>query len=110
MKINDLLDFTDWQLLTNIPDEAVDIEGVFCGDLLSWVMGNGQPQEAWITVQSHLNIVAVAVLREFACIIICEGVEVTEDVLEKAKEEHVVIISSPLTAYQTAKKFVELGL
>ena len=46
----------------------------------------------WITVQTHMNIVAVAVLTEIACIIIPEGIQVEEEVLNKAENEGVVIL------------------
>ena len=42
---------------------------IACGytcDLLSHVMGRGQADMAWITVQTHMNVIAVAALMDFA--------------------------------------------
>ena len=36
-----------------------EIDGCYCGDLLSWVMGRAQSGDAWITIMSNANIVAV---------------------------------------------------
>ena len=110
MTINELIKETGWKLVTPDLDCDGEISGVYCGDLLSWVMGNGQPGQAWITVQSHMNVIAVASLREFPCVILAEGASFPEDVIERAGEEDLVLIESPLPEYETAKKLMELGL
>ena len=50
-------------------DGEIEIEGVYIGDLLSIVMSKAKKNYAWITIQTHINIVAVAELLELACII-----------------------------------------
>ena len=57
-----------------LSDGDRDVEGVYIGDLLSWVMGRAQSGNAWITIMSNLNIVAVATLADVSCIILAEGV------------------------------------
>ena len=76
---------------------------VTCGytcDLLSWVMAHGRQGMAWITVQTHMNVIAVAVLMEMACVIACEGVHMEQASLEKAKKEGIAVLESKLTAYE----------
>ncbi len=102
MTIRELLDTTGWKNDTPDLDLTVNITGGYAGDLLSWVMGKGQPGQAWITVQVHRNIIAVAALREFSCIIIADGASVPEDLIKKAEEEHIVILESGLPVYETA--------
>ena len=94
----------------SLPDGDREIDGVYIGDLLSWVMGNGEPDQAWITVQVHMNVIAVAVLREFSCIVIADGASVPEEVLGRAEEEGIPLLESGLPVYDTAKKLVELGI
>ena len=53
MTIKELIEKTGWKLSTPTLDTGIEINGAYCGDLLSWVMGNGEPQQAWITVQVH---------------------------------------------------------
>jgi len=77
-----------------------EITGVYVSDLLSWVMAHAEKGNAWITVHTHLNTIAVAVLNELSCIIIPEGVEVEAATVEKAKEEGVVILTSGKTSYE----------
>ena len=71
---------------------------------------HGQEDEAWITVQFHPNVVAVAVLKEFSCLILAQGTIPGEEGLEKAREAHLAILKTELSAYEIAKKLVELGI
>ena len=41
-------------------------------------MARGKPGMAWVTVQTHLNVVAVASLHEMACIILPEDIRMDE--------------------------------
>ncbi len=84
-------------------------DGCVC-DLLSWVMARGEADMAWITVQTHLNVVAVACLHDFACIIIPEDIEVPAPTLEKANEEGMIMFSSSKTAYKLCCEMHALGI
>lgn len=83
--------------------------GYVC-DLLSWVMARGQKDMAWVTVQTHLNVVAVASLHEMACIILPDGIVMEEPVLDKAREEGIAVLSSPLSAYAICSTLGQAGL
>ena len=43
----------------SMPDPAREIKGGYMGDLLSWVMGRAKADQAWITIMSNQNIIAV---------------------------------------------------
>ena len=89
-------------------DADREIDGVYIGDLLSWVMGRAKSDNAWITIMSNINIVAVASLADVACVILAEGVSLDESVRETAKQKGVNIYSSDQTAYQLAAEMAEL--
>ena len=98
------------KLLTDgLAEEAEVTDGCVC-DLLSWVMARGEAGMAWITVQTHLNVVAVACLNDFACVIVPENIDVPQTTLDKAKEEGVLIYSSPKTAYALCCDLCRLGI
>ncbi|MBE7038317.1 MAG: AraC family transcriptional regulator [Ruminococcaceae bacterium] len=82
---------------------AKNISGCYISDLLSLAMGRVGEENVWITVQTNVNIVAIASLTEAACIIVPEDIKVPEDVVNKAKEEDIIIFSSSKTAYEIAK-------
>ena len=110
MNVQELIEKTGWACATK--NAALDrrVTGAFCGDLLSWVMGNGEPEQAWITVQVHMNVIGVASLREFSCIIIADHAVLAEDIIARADEEGIPVIESGLPVFETAKKLVELGI
>lgn len=87
-----------------------DLTGVYICDLLSWVMSHGKKYDAWITVQTHSNIIAVASLLELSSIIIPEGIEVPEDTLKKAEEEGIPVFQSDLSAYELSKELYKIGI
>lgn len=87
-----------------------EIENIYIGDLLSWVMGKAPENCAWITIQGHINIVAVALLVEASCIIVAEGAEVSEESVAKASEENIPLIKTKLTHYEIAKIFCNEGI
>ena len=83
------------------PGVAEDRE-ISCGytcDLLSWVMAHGCEGMAWVTVQTHMNVVAVAALAEMACVILPESIDMPREIILKAEEEGLCVLKSPLSAY-----------
>ena len=85
-----------------LPHPEREVSGVYIGDLLSWVMGRAAADEAWITIMSNRNIVAVATLADTACIILAEGVTPDEGVAQLAAEKGVNILQSDRSAYEIA--------
>ena len=85
-----------------LPSPDREIKGAYIGDLLSWVMGKAEPDNAWITIMSNINIVAVSTLVDVSCIILAENVIPDEDAFKAAKEKGVNIISTALSAYEAA--------
>lgn len=98
------------KILTGEPKNNVEIKGIYCGDLLSWVMSHAPKLSAWVTVHTHLNIVAVASISELSCIIIPEGIKVDEATINRAIDENIIIIGSELTAYQICSIAHDCGI
>ena len=57
--VKDFCEKAELKQLTNLEETAEITDGYIC-DLLSWVMARGTEGMAWITVQTHLNVLAVA--------------------------------------------------
>ena len=87
-----------------------EIQGGYCGDLLSDVMGNAPIGCIWLTVQTHQNIVAVAVLREMAAIVLSGGQEPDQETVEKANEEGIPILMWPDMAFDLAGQVYQAGI
>ncbi len=109
MKVSDFERLSGAKLLTG-PYEDREIACGYTCDLLSHVMGRGQADMAWITVQAHMNVIAVAALLDFACVIIPENLPVEAPILAKASEEDIIIFSSEKTAYELVTLLAENGV
>ncbi len=77
-----------------MPEPDRKVTGGYAGDLLSWVMGRAKSGDAWVTIMSNVNIVAVATLADPACIILSEGVKADDGVIEKAQSMGVNVLSA----------------
>ena len=109
MHVSDLVQLTGGQVLTGKYEDREILCGYTC-DLLSHVMGKGQADMAWITVQAHMNVIAVAALLDFACVIIPEGLPVDETIVKKAASEDIIIISCEQTAFELVTLLAEAGV
>ena len=91
-----------------LPDGEREINGCYCGDLLSWVMGRAKADQAWITIMSNVNIVAVATLCDTSCIILSENVALDDDIKAVAEAKDVNILKTALPTYEAAKALSEI--
>lgn len=110
MVVSELVKKLGAEVLTGEIVKDAEVTGIYCGDLLSWVMSHASRGSAWITVHTHLNIVAVASLTELSCIIIPENIEVDEPTIRKAIDENVIIIRSGLSTYNICCIAYECGI
>lgn len=106
MKVKDLLAH-GFEALA-LPDGERVIDGVYIGDLLSWVMGRAQMDSAWITIMTNVNVVAVASLADTSCVILAEGVVMTDELRDTAQAKDVNILGSTEPIYETAVRLAGL--
>lgn len=91
-----------------MPDEDRMVRGGYAGDLLSWVMGRAQADDAWLTIMSNANIVAVATLADVACVILCEGVTPDAGVVTLANEKGVNLFGSEESVFTLSARVKNL--
>jgi hypothetical protein len=111
MNLQEIIERLELRVLTE-PRDFSDIrpEGGYASDLLSCVMAGAKKRSVWITLQAHLNIVAVAALLEVAAIIITENAQPDEASIAKANEHGVILLSTPEPTYTVNGRLWELGL
>lgn len=112
MNLNELVNALHLENLTpelNI-DSGQAITRAYASDLLSDVLAHGPKGGLLVTVQVHLNVVAVAVHAELAAVIFALGRKPDELVRSKAIEEGIALFSSEETAFNLAGRLYELGL
>jgi predicted transcriptional regulator len=84
------------------------IKGGYTGDMLSDVLAHSNEGDIWITVQVHMNILAVAAMKGHSAILVAYGKKMDEETLRKAEEEKVVVLSTELGSFEAGAKISKL--
>jgi hypothetical protein len=92
------------------PAGAPECRGGYASDLLSDVMAHAQDGDVWVTLQKHVNVVAVAELKNLAAIVVVNGREPDAETRARAAEHGVSVVVTPLSAFDAAGRLYALGL
>lgn len=84
------------------------INYAYSGDLLSDVMGHCGDESVLITIQNHLNAIAVCTLAGIEAVVICQGRPIPDDMKAAAEREGIGLITTPLSQFATSIALAEL--
>ena len=107
MKISEMADKFGWKLLAGEDGADREINGVYVGDLLSWVMGRCQEDNLWFTVMGNINAVAVAALTDACGIVLTESAALDEDAKKRADMQGIAIYWTEDNTYTACTKAYE---
>ena len=110
MTLQQIIDHLSLEVKTEGTDPERDVAGGYVTDLISDVIGNAREGFIWITFQVHLNIVAAASLKNLAGIIIVNNRMPERETLDRASQEKITIMTTPLPAFEVVGRLYELGL
>ncbi|MBR0412292.1 MAG: hypothetical protein IJI47_01810 [Eubacterium sp.] len=102
MTVNELMTACNFEAVC-LPDADREVSGAYVGDLLSWVMGRAQADNAWITIMSNVNVIAVASLSDVACVILAEGVNLDDELKATAEQKEINVLRTDLPAFEAAQ-------
>ena len=102
MKVQELVDKLNLKVLSGANGLDREIDGCYISDLLSDVMGNAMEGNIWITLQTHKNVMAVASLKELACIILVKNLMPNDETIEQSNDEDLPILQTSLPTYEIA--------
>ena len=86
------------------------VTGGYASDLLSCVMAGARKGNVWVTLQAHMNVIAVAALLELACVVITEGAALDSEALARADQRGVVVLSTEQGSFATVAQLSVLGV
>ena len=111
MKLSELATKLGLESLTpQIMSGAADVSGGYVSDLLSDVLANAPKGGVLVTVQVHLNVIAVAVHAELVAVVFALDRVPDEAVQAKAVEEGIALYVSSASAFDLVGRLYELGL
>ncbi len=102
MTVNELMTACNFDAVC-LPDSEREVHGAYIGDLLSWVMGRAQEDNAWVTIMSNINVIAVASLSDVACVILAEGVTLDDELKATAEQKGINVLKTELPAFEAAQ-------
>jgi hypothetical protein len=108
--LNQIVAALELEVASGATEMAREVCGGYASDLLSCVMHRARQGDVWVTLQSHLNIVAVASLVGLSAIVITEGKRPSEETIEKADGEGVVLLLTEKTTFEVASELATLGV
>jgi len=110
MTVTDLATLVEGAVVGTAAAVARHAQGGYVSDLLSDVMANAQEGDVWITMQRHVNTVAVAQLKGLAGIVIVNGRQPEPDMLARAAEHDVAVVVTSLPAFDVVGRLFGAGL
>lgn len=110
MKLNELVGQLEMDVKSATQSLCREVSGGYASDLLSDVMAHADKDCLWVTVQVHQNIVAVAVVKELAGVVIVNGREPDAETLSRAEKEGVPILVTSLPTFEVVGRLYQLGL
>lgn len=109
MKVSQIVDALALTVKAGRRGLDVEVTGGYAADLLSCAMSGAHRGNLWVTLQGHLNVVAVAALNELAGIIVTEGKPVSLDALAKADDEGIPILTTGKGTFEVVGRLWEMG-
>jgi predicted transcriptional regulator len=109
MKLSEIVEILDLEILSGPVNADAEAEGAYVADLLSCVMAGAQENQLWFTLQTYLNIVAVASLTGLAAIVVTEGAPVADETLAKAETQDVIVLRSQEPTFEALTKLIQAG-
>lgn len=110
MKLVELVNTLDLTVAAAKDHLDTEVTGGYASDLLSDVIAHGQVGNIWITLQIHVNIVAVASLKDMAGVVLINGRQPDADTVQRATAEGIPILISKLPMFELVGRLYALGI
>ena len=104
MRLNGVVELLNARIY-NEGDGEREIKGGYAGDFLSFVMGRAPADSAWFTVMTNVNVSAVATLADVGVVVLCEGVEPSPQLLERAQEHKINLIGTEADIFEAVRAY-----
>ncbi len=108
MKVSELVNNLGLKVYSGESGIDKEVEGGYVSDLLSDVMGNADTGMAWITLQTHKNVMAIASLKDLACVILVKGLEPDPDMAAQSDKEGIPVLGTSGQAFEITGKLYEM--
>jgi predicted transcriptional regulator len=100
MRVTDIVEKLGLTVFSGHEGLGREITGGYSSDLLSDVMGHAASGAAWVTIQTHRNVMAIASLRDLSAVIITGGETPGDDTMAQSNEEGIPVLGTALNTFE----------
>lgn len=108
MKVTDIVGKLGLKVFSGHEGLGREITGGYSSDLLSDVMGHAGAGAAWVTIQTHRNVMAIASLRDLSTVIITSGETPAEETMAQSNEEGIPVLGTTLNTFELSGRLYSL--
>lgn len=110
MKLSDIVDDLGFKVISGAESLDREITRGYASDLMSDVIANAEADDIWVTMQVHMNVVAIASMKDIGAVVLTHDRNPLPETLQKAESEGVVLLGSSLTAFEVVGRLYQLGI
>jgi hypothetical protein len=110
MTLKDLVEALDLRPLTSAAPSDAEITHGYASDLLSDVLAHAPAGGVLVTLQVHLNVIAVASHAGLQAVIFSCGRTPDDDIVERATAEGLSLFGSKADTFEIVGRLYESGL
>jgi predicted transcriptional regulator len=108
MKLSQIVDALALTVSAGSRGLDAEVTGGYSSDMLSCAMAGAAQGNLWVTLQGHLNVVAVAALNDLAGVIVTEGKSISPEALAKADDEGIPMLTTRQGTFEVCGRLWEL--
>jgi predicted transcriptional regulator len=92
------------------PVRSMDYRHAFASDLMSDVLRFHMENAILITGLSTIQTIRTAEISNLPCIVVARGKQISNEMIALASENHIALVSSPLTVFEISGKLYMNGI
>ena len=110
MKIETIRNILNAEVICNGGNLDKNVYSACGSDMMSDVLAYVKPTTLVLTGMVNSHVIRTAEMLEIRCILFVRGKVVTEDLIEHAKQNDLVLLSTPMTLYEACGKLYSKGM
>lgn len=110
MRLSKIVQELDLTIISDGGDIDREITGGYASDLMSDAIAHVNGGDLWITLQVHVNVVAIASMKEIGAVVLTQDRQPLAETVLKAREEGIPILVSSLPAFELIGRLYQLGI
>ena len=104
MKIKDIVPLLDAEVLCGEDELEQEVRSACGSDMMSDVLAFVKDQSALLTGLVNPQVIRTVLMVDIICVIFVRGKKPTEEMIELAAKNHIVLLATPLRMYDACGK------